>query len=88
MGGTKVKSVCGGINLLRFAAIILVVGFFFLFFSILPSDKIEDRLPKAAKNIQEVGNRWYLFDIEINGETHQFLYSNRGITEIKNEKSN
>ncbi len=41
-------------------------------------------LPTAAKNVREVGNLWYVFDMDFNGRTRTFLFNHttQSVTEL------
>lgn len=35
-------------------------------------------LPNGAKNINDIGNDWYTFELEINGKNQSFLFRRTG----------
>ena len=45
-------------------------------------------VPHGAKNVKDMGNYWYTFELEVDGKTRKFLYRANGaggIVEIRQE---
>lgn len=65
-------------GIVGFAMIAMVVSIVYF----VPGRNDIRRFPNGTTNIQDVGNGWVTFEVEIDGVKHKFLKDGKGFTEI------